>query len=57
MLETAFLWSLSVLPSEQEIMWSFYAKDSSQPIAKNSHAKMPTPKCYCLSMESDKKIK
>lgn len=44
MLETAFLWALSIAPSEPEIMWSFYAKGNSQPIARNDHTKMHTPK-------------
>lgn len=57
MLETAFLWALSMLPSEPEIMWSFYSKDNSQSTARNSHTKMDTPKYYCLSMASDKNIK
>lgn len=43
--------------SEPEIMWRFYAKDSSQPIARNGHTNMHTPKYYCLSMVSERHIK
>lgn len=44
MLETAFLWALSVLPSKPQNMWSFYAKDNFQSIARNRYTKMHTDK-------------
>lgn len=47
MLETAFLWALSVVLSE--ISWNSYVKDNTQPIARNGHTKMSTPKNYGCS--------